>query len=87
MDALDYYSTAIQPSTKAGVGMMNRADIDDDGYTARFHAIDKSGVQELDMFIMPISDRFLPWLWKFKTRCSGCANAGVLSCWSNEACH
>lgn len=87
MDALDYYSTAITPAKKAGVGMMNRGDISDDGYVARFHAIEQSGVAELDMFIMPISDAFFPWLWKFKTGCAGCANAGALSCWSEEACH
>lgn len=44
--------------------MMNRDNItyEYDGYVARFHAIEKSGVSELDMFIMPISDAFLPWL-------------------------
>ena len=48
------------PSEKCGVGMKNRVDITYDGYQARFHAIETSGVLELDMFIAPISDAFLP---------------------------
>jgi len=87
LDALDYYSGVAMPSAKCGVGMMNRNDITYDGYQARFHAIEKSGVLELDMFAMPISDSFLPYLLKFKTGCSGCTNEGVLSCWSDLTCH
>jgi hypothetical protein len=86
MDALDYYSNVAMPAAKCGVGMLNRKDISDDGYVARFHAIQNSGVLELDMFIMPISDNFLPFLWKFKNGCSGCTNHGVLSCWSDMTC-
>ena len=86
LDALDYYSNTAMPSEKCGVGMMNRKDITYDGYQARFHAIEHSGVIELDMFIMPISDSFLDYLWKFKTGCNGCSNQGVLSCWSDLTC-
>ena len=87
LDALDYYSGVAMTSEKCGVGMMNRNDITYDGYQARFHAIERSGVIELDMFIAPISSSFLEYLWKFKTACDGCTNSGVLSCWSNLACH
>jgi len=87
LDALDYYSQFAMPSEKCGVGMKNRVDITYDGYQARFHAIETSGVLELDMFIAPISDAFLPYLWKFKTGCKGCTNNGVLSCWSDMKCH
>ena len=34
------------PSEKCGVGMKNRVDITYDGYQARFHAIETSGVLE-----------------------------------------
>ena len=77
---------AAMPIEKLGVGMMNRKDISDDGYVGRFHAIKASGAQELDMFIAPISDTFLPYLWKWKRACKGCPNSGVLSCWSNKSC-
>jgi hypothetical protein len=87
LDALDYYSKTAMKSEKCGVGMMNRKDITYDGYQARFHAIQTSGVIELDMFIAPISDAFLPYLWKFKTGCQGCTNGGTLTCWSNLQCH
>lgn len=85
LDALDYYSTAM-PVEKCGIGMMNRADITTDGYLARFHAIRASGAMEIDMFNMPIDDKFLPYLWKYKTGCAGCPNGGALSCWSNLEC-
>ena len=87
LDALDYYSGVAMKSDKCGVGMENRKDISTDGYVGRFHAIEHSGVIELDMFIAPISDSFLPYLWKFKTKCGGCTNGGVLSCWSDLSCH
>lgn len=86
LDALDFYTT-VTPAHMAGIGMMNRVDLTYDGLQARFHAIRSSHAGELDMFIMPINDSFLPYLWKWKTGCGGCPNDGVLSCWSNMTCY
>ena len=86
LGALDWYTENVALN-KLGVAVMNRKDISAEGLVARFHAIERSGVIELDMFIAPISSSFLEYLWKFKTACDGCTNSGVLSCWSNLACH
>eukprot|EP01052_Picozoa_sp_SAG31_P063097 SAG31_NODE_22048_length_535_cov_0.816514_2_plen_62_part_01 len=51
-----------------------------DGFVARFHALRRSGVSELDMFVMPLNSSWLPWLRKWKTDCAGCKNDGQLSC-------
>ena len=81
LDALDFYSSAI-PLEKLGVGIMNRHDeISAEGYLARFHALDKSGADWLNLWVMPVADVWLPFLQKWKSRCTGCPNRGALSCY------
>ena len=78
LDALDWHVENIALD-KLGVGMMNRVNIDADGWASRFHAIRASKVTQLDIFVMPIADEFLTWLWRWKTGYKHCPNGGVLS--------
>lgn len=78
LDALDWYADSV-PSTKLGVGIMNRDDIEDpDGYVARFHALDRSGASELHLWRMPVADVWLPYIQRWKSQCAGCPQ---LSCY------
>ena len=47
---------------KLGVSVMNRDDISDDGYLARFHALERSNADWLNLFILPASDVWLVFL-------------------------
>merc|ERR1712196_103077 len=78
LNALDWHVDNLNLQ-KLGVGMMNRADITTDGWVSRFHALGRSGVSQLDIFVMPIADEFLTWLWRWKTNAACCPNGGVLS--------
>lgn len=80
LDALDWYAGAL-PSSKLGVSVMNRGDITPDGYIARFHALERSGADWLNIFLLPVADAWLPWVKRWKTRCQGCPNQGMLSCY------
>lgn len=80
LDALDWYVSAVSRD-RLGIAVMNREDISADGYVARFHALDKSGADWLNIFMLPASDAWLPYLHRWKTRCAGCPNAGTLSCY------
>ena len=81
LGALDWHTTYIPKKTLA-MGMMNRDDLTDDDLVARFHAIDKSGVVDwINIFIMPISDAFLPYLERWKTHCAGCGKQTILGCY------
>ena len=84
LDALDWYSRAVT-SDSLGVAVMNRKDISDEGYLARFHALDRSGADWLNIFMLPASDAWLPWLKRWKSRCAGCEGNGRLSCWELKA--
>jgi hypothetical protein len=55
---------------------------DQDGFIARFHALRRSGIAEIDMFAMPLNASWMPWLRKWKNDARGCPNSGVLSAWS-----
>lgn len=80
LNALLYYASVVPPA-KLGVALENRADLSDDDRAARFFAIDRATSTEfLNIFMLPADDSWLPWLRKWKTRCAGCPNAGVLSC-------
>ena len=80
-----YRYTENIPRGKLGVGIMNRADITDDGYIARFHALEKSGADWLNLWVMPVHDVWLPFLQRWKTHCRGCPNSGALSCYEPSA--
>eukprot|EP00927_Polykrikos_kofoidii_P065163 TRINITY_DN60951_c0_g1_i1.p1 TRINITY_DN60951_c0_g1~~TRINITY_DN60951_c0_g1_i1.p1 ORF type:complete len:360 (+),score=41.91 TRINITY_DN60951_c0_g1_i1:98-1177(+) len=72
LDALDWYADNV-PQQKLGVGIMNRNDIDvPDGYLARFHALEKSGANELHLWRMPVADVWLPYIQRWKSKCAGC---------------
>ena len=80
LNALDWYTGAVGV-TKLGVAVMNRADITDDGYLARFHAIERSGADWINIFALPAADQWLPFLRRWKTRCQGCGVQSVLGCY------
>lgn len=85
-DNLDFY-TACMPKDTLGIGMLPNAHPQDrDRNLARFYAIDKSEARMIGIFRMPVQDEeFLKMLRKWKTRCAGCVDAGVLSCWESGA--
>lgn len=80
LNALDWYVDSI-PSDKLGVAMMNRDDLTDDGLLARFHAIDKSGADWINIFMLPADDIFLPFLQRWKSHCAGCGVQSTLGCY------
>jgi hypothetical protein len=83
LDALDWYTSAASLDS-LGVAVMNRKDITNEGYLARFHALDRSGADWLNLFMLPAADEWLPYLRRWKTRCSGCKNRGSLSCYEMQ---
>lgn len=86
LDALDFYAARVAPS-RLGLGLSTQEPTPSyDGFVARFHAITNARVRELDMFVMPLNETWLPWLRKWKNGCRGCPNGGVLSCWANVSC-
>jgi hypothetical protein len=74
------------PEHKLGIGMMNRADINTDGWIARFHALhSKLGNESmLNLFVLPLTDEWLPWVERWKNDCAGCPNKGGLSCYEES---
>jgi len=59
---------------KLGVGLSVHKphNMTSDGMTARFYAIDRSPVDWVNMYNLPVSDIFLAPLRRWKTRCAGC---------------
>lgn len=87
LDALDFYATRV-PLEKLGVGLSSREHTpNEDGFVARFHALRSAGVREVDMFVLPNNETWLPWLRKWKNDCRGCPSSGALSCWANASCY
>lgn len=84
LDALDWHAENVALE-KLGVGMMNRPEIDSNGWAARFHALRSAKVTQLDVFVMPIADEFLTWLWRWKTKWQHCPNGGILSAFEPSA--
>lgn len=80
LNALDWYVNNI-PRDKLGVAMMNRNDLSEDGLLARFHAIDKSGSDWINIFMLPVDDMFLPFLRRWKSHCVGCGVQSMLGCY------
>ena len=87
LDALDFYVDRVPPE-KLGIGMSSAEPTPTvDGFVARFHALRAAGVREVDMFLLPVNESWMPWLRKWKNDCRGCPNGGVLSCWANATCY
>mgnify|MGYP000040312638 CR=1 FL=1 len=87
MGALDWHVKHI-PLQILAIGMSNRADLTKADLVARFHAIDKSGVDWINIFMMPIADNFLPFLSRWKTHCAGCGAQSILGCYDlTIECH
>ena len=78
LDALDWYSQHV-PLNHLGVAVANK-DVNPlasaDEFTARMHALDKSGADWFNIFMMPIDDVWIEYAWRWKTRCKGCPNLG-----------
>jgi hypothetical protein len=83
LTTLDWHVENI-PSEKLAIGMMNRDDLTVDDLTGRFYAIDKAGVDWINMFAMPVSDAFLPFLQRWKTQCVGCGTQTILGCYDMD---
>jgi len=80
LNSLDWYAENVALD-KLGVAVMNRNDISQDGYLARFHAIERSGADWLNLFILPAAEVWLPYLRRWKTGCAGCGAQPVLGCY------
>lgn len=81
MGALDWHVTYV-PLDILGIGLMNRPnDLSEDDLVARFHAMDVSGVNWINIFMLPIAEEFLPFLQRWKTFCSSCGKQTVLGCY------
>ena len=87
LDALDFYATRVSHE-HLGIGMSSfEGPPNADGFAARFHALRSYGIQEVDMFAMPTTETWMPWLRKWKNDCRGCLNGGVLSCFAEAGCY
>jgi len=87
LDSIDFYAQRV-PTGLLGIGMSSRERTPTvDGFVARFHALRQAGIREVDMFVMPINETWLPWLRKWKNQCRGCPSGGVLSCFEQIGCY
>lgn len=80
LNVLDWHVEYV-PSDKLGIGIMNRDDLTEDGLVSRFHAMDKSGIDWINVFKMPVDDVFLPYLQRWKSHCAGCGVQELLGCY------
>ena len=80
LGALDWYTENVALN-KLGVAVMNRKDISAEGLVARFHAIEKSKADWINVFLLPANDEWLPYLKRWKTSCVGCGVNTVLGCY------
>ena len=93
MGQLDWHINYI-PHDLLAIGLMNRDDLTEDDWVARFHALDKSrsgsgnggdngenSVDWINVWYMPIDKALLPFLKRWKTRCAGCGTQSVLGCY------
>lgn len=83
LTTLDWHVQTI-PIERLGIGMMNRADLSIDDLTARFYAIDRADISWINIFLMPIDEKFLPFLQRWKTRCAGCGKQTILGCYDMD---
>ena len=52
-----------------------------DELQARFYAIDKSNIDWINVFMMPVNYEFLPFLQRWKSFCHGCGRQPTLGCY------
>ena len=98
MDNLDYYATRVK-NEPLSVGMSSNVGPCDgpceawawgpsrESFTARFHALNMYGITDVTMFMLPITETWMPWLRKWKTNGAGCPRGGSLSAWGNVTCY
>ena len=84
LTTLDWHTQHIS-NDKLAVGMSNLINYRDhwtiDELQARFYAIDKSGIEWINIFILPANDDFLPFLKRWKSFCQGCGKQPTLGCY------
>ena len=81
LGALDWYVTNVGDLDRLGVAMMNRGDLTGEGLLARFHAIDRSDANLVNIFMLPASEEFRELLLRWKSRCEGCGAQADLGCY------
>jgi hypothetical protein len=59
---------------------MNRDDLLEDELVARFYALHESNVEWINVWRMPIDDKFLPYMQRWKAHCRGCGEQISLGC-------
>lgn len=82
LTSLDWYRTYF-PLHQLAFGLWNdNDDLNDEGaLTSRFYALHHStGVSQINIFMLPIDERFIPFLRRWKTYCRGCGIQSVLGC-------
>lgn len=84
LTTLDWHTYYISQH-KLGIGMSNMIEYRDhftvDELQARFYALDRSGIDWINIFILPINDNFLPFLKRWKNFCRGCGKQSILGCY------
>jgi hypothetical protein len=80
LSALDWYSAYI-PHGQLAIGLQNRTHFSEDELVTRFHALDKANVDWINIFMLPIDDKFLEYLKRWKTHCRGCGQQRLLGCY------
>ena len=72
LSMLDWHQTYVNHQ-QLGIEIMNRDDfIEEDLLVARFHALHHSRVDWMNVFMLPIENRFYEYLLRWKTFCQGC---------------
>jgi hypothetical protein len=84
LTTLDWHTKHVAKEMIA-VGISNLINYRDrwtvDELQARFYAIDRSGVDWINVFMLPVNDDFLPFLKRWKTFCRGCGLQSTLGCY------
>ena len=79
LGALDWYVENV-PLHSLGFGLQNRTAFSEDELVARFYALHHSRVQHINIFMMPVDDKFLPYLARWKSHCRHCGVQTTLGC-------
>jgi hypothetical protein len=83
LTTLDWHTNHVANEILA-VGMSNLINSRDcwtsDELQARFYAIHRSGVDWINIFILPVNDDFFHYLKRWKTQCRGCGKQPILGC-------
>lgn len=79
LGAIDWYVENF-PLSSLAMSLQNRTTFSEDELVARFHALHHSRVRHINIFMMPVDDKFLPYLARWKTHCEHCGVQSVLGC-------